>query len=423
MTELVAQNAQTVIDRTVREEWGRVISALMSVCRDFDIAEDALQDAVVTALRVWPAQGVPDSPRGWLLRTAQRRAIDRFRRDANFAGKRAEYEALLRLDAAPLSDEADQPIPDERLTLIFTCCHPALSPDARVALTLRTIGGISTAEIARAFVVPEQTMAQRLVRAKRKIAAAKIPYAAPDADQWPTRLQAVQAVIYLIFNEGYAATSGANLIRDELCREAIRLGEIMKALLPDDAEVQGLLALMLLHDGRRPARRDDGGGLMTLETQDRRLWDRARIDHGRTLLIGALARGQIGPYQIQAAISAVHADAADFESTDWKEICLLYQELHALQPSPIVALNGAVARSFADGPAAGLAALDAIDKAETLARYQPYHVARADILRRAGDKAAAHAAYRVAVHLTDNESERVFLETRLAETAPPDDSR
>ena len=324
MTALVAQNAQTIIDRIVREDWGRVISALMSVCRDFDIAEDALQDAVLTALRVWPAQGVPKSPQGWLLRTAQRRAMDRFRRDANFERKRDAYEALVRLDAESASEEADQPIPDERLKLIFTCCHPALSTEARVALTLRTIAGITTPEIARAFLVTEQTMAQRLVRAKRKISAAGIPYGEPDPDQWPERIQAVLSVIYLIFNEGYAATAGGNLIRDELCREAIRLCEIMKTLLPEETEVQGLLALMLLHDARRPARRNNAGDLMTLEVQDRGLWDLEQIERGRTLLIGTLARGAVGPYQVEAAISAVHADAADFESTDWAEICLLY---------------------------------------------------------------------------------------------------
>ena len=418
MTALVAQNAQGIIDRIVREDWGRVISALMSVCRDFDIAEDALQDAVVTALTVWPAKGVPNSPQGWLLRTAQRRAIDRFRRDANFERKRDVYEALVRLDAEAASHEADQPIPDERLKLIFTCCHPALSSEARVALTLRTVAGIATPEIARAFLVTEQTMAQRLVRAKRKISAAGIPYAEPEPDQWPERLAAVLAVIYLIFNEGYAATSGENLIRDELCQEAIRLCDILKSLLPDETEVQGLLALLLLHDARRPARRDNSGGLMTLETQDRGLWDREQIERGRTLLIGTLARGAVGPYQIEAAISAVHADAVDFEGTDWAEICLLYRKLYEMRPTPIVALNAAVATSFAEGPEAGLHALNALDEAETLDRYQPYHVARADILRRPGDRAAAHAAYRLAWQLTDNERERAFLETRLAETKP-----
>ena len=415
-TVLVAQNAQTVIDRIVREEWGRVISALVSVCRDLDIAEDALQDAVLTALKVWPVQGVPQSPRGWLLKTAQRRAIDRFRRDANFNLKRDEYEALLCLDAGSATDEADQPIPDERLKLIFTCCHPALSMDARVALTLRTVGGISTPEIARAFLVSEQTLAQRLVRAKRKIIATNIPYVVPEADMWPERLQSVLSVIYLIFNEGYTATSGADLIREELCREAIRLAEIMKTLLPQEADVQGLLALMLLHDARRPARSNAVGELITLELQDRSLWNHAQIERGKTLLIGALARGNIGPYQIQAAISAVHSEASDFRSTNWAEICQLYQRLYELQPSPIVALNAAVARSFAEGPSAGLAALEALDKGETLDRYQPYHVARADMLRRAGDMGAAHMAYRIAWQLTNNEIERRFLQTRMAET-------
>lgn len=415
-TLLVAQNAQSVIDRIVREEWGRVISALISVCRDLDTAEDALQDAVLTALKVWPLQGVPQSPRGWLLRTAQRRAIDRFRRANTFNAKRDEYEALLNLDAGPATDEADQPIPDERLKLIFTCCHPALSIEARVALTLRTVGGISTPEIARAFVVSEQTMAQRLVRAKRKIVATNIPYVVPDSDMWPERLESVLSVIYLIFNEGYAATSGTDLIREELCKEAIRLAEIMKFLLPEEADIHGLLALMLLHDARRPARCNAVGDLMTLEMQDRSLWSHAQIERGKTLLIGALARGHIGPYQIQAAISAVHSEAPNFESTDWNEICQLYQKLYEIQPSAIVALNAAVARSFTEGPSAGLAALEALDRSETLDQYQPYHVARADMLRRAGDAEAAHDTYRTAWRLTSNEIERKFLKNRMLET-------
>ena len=415
-TLLVAQNAQSVIDRIVREEWGRVISALISLCHDLDVAEDALQDAVLTALKVWPLQGVPQSPRGWLLKTAQRRAIDRFRRASTFNAKRDEYQALLCLDTSSESDEADQPIPDERLKLIFTCCHPALSIEARIALTLRTVGGISTAEIARAFLVSEQTMAQRLVRAKRKIVATNIPYVVPDSDMWPERLQSVLSVIYLIFNEGYAATSGTDLIREELCKEAIRLAEIMRSLLPEEADVQGLLALMLLHDARRPARCNAVGELITLEMQDRSLWNQAQIERGKTLLIGALARGNVGPYQIQAAISAVHSEAADFEHTDWDEICQLYQKLYEIQPSAIVALNAAVARSFTESPSAGLAALDALDRSETLDQYQPYHVARADMLRRAGDAEAAHDAYRTAWQLTNNEIERKFLRNRMSET-------
>ena len=414
-TLLVAQNAQSVIDRIVREEWGRVISALISVCRDLDTAEDALQDAVLTALKVWPLQGVPQSPRGWLLKTAQHRAIDRFRRDSTFNAKRDEYEALLSLDVGSTTDEADQPIPDERLKLIFTCCHPALSIEARVALTLRTVGGISTPEIARAFLVSEQTMAQRLARAKRKIVATNIPYVVSDSDMWPERLQSVLSVIYLIFNEGYAATSGTDLIREELCKEAIRLAEIVKSLLSEEADVQGLLALMLLHDARRPARSNAAGDLITLEMQDRNLWNHPQIERGKTLLIGGLARGHIGPYQIQAAISAVHSEAPDFESTDWNEICQLYEKLYEIQPSAIVALNGAVARSFTDGPVAGLAALEALDRSETLDQYQPYHVARADMLRRAGDAEGAHDAYRTAWEMTGNEIERKFLKRRMSE--------
>ncbi len=414
MTVLVAQNAHTVIERIVREEWGRVISALVSFCRDFDVAEDALHDAVETALKVWPVEGVPGSPQGWLLKTAQRRAIDRFRRDTTGGAKHAEYEMLRQLESQTDTMEADQPIPDERLKLIFTCCHPALTMEARVALTLRTVGGITTPEIARAFLVSEQTMAQRLVRAKRKIAGAQIPYRVPDANMLPERLHAVLSVVYLIFNEGYAASSGSNLVREDLCREAIRLAEILQALLPDEPEGQGLLALMLLHDARRTARSSATGGLMTLETQDRSLWDRGQIRRGRSLLISALACGAVGPYQLQAAISAVHSDAHNFEATDWAEICRLYKKLHEIQPSSVVALNAAVARSFADGPGDALVELDRLGADGSLDRYQPYHVARADMLRRKGDFGGASNAYSTALGLSDNDIERQFLKQRIA---------
>jgi len=417
MTDLAAQNAQSVIEGIVKAEWGRVISALTTVCRDFDVAEEVLADAVLIALKVWPVQGVPDSPRGWLLTTARRRAIDRFRREARAGAAGDELAALMRLEAGAASDEADQPIPDERLKLIFTCCHPALSLEARVALTLRTVGGISTPEIARAFLVSDETMAQRLVRAKAKIRTAKIPYAVPDAELWPERLQSVLAVIYLVFNEGYAATSGAELVRTDLCKEAIRLGEILKHLVPGDVEVRGLLVLMLLHDARQPARCGDLGELMTLETQDRALWNRPQIEKGVTLLIGALARGSVGPYQVQAAISAVHAEAASFAQTDWGEIEALYEKLYDLQPSPVVALNAAVATSFVQGPVAGLAALADLKGSEILDAYAPYHAARADMFRRAGEAGKARQAYRSALKITDNEREKTFLQARLAALA------
>ena len=335
------------------------------------------------------------------------------RRDASFQAKRAELTLLRELDRPVGQDDVDETIADERLRLIFTCCHPALGEAARVALTLRTLGGLATEEIARAFLVPKATMAQRLTRAKRKIKVAGIPFEVPEPDLWAERLGSVLSVIYLIFNEGYSASSGEAPIRCELCREAIRLGRILAKLVPAEPETAGLLALMLLHDSRRTARSDAQGNLITLEQQDRPRWDRDLIAAGARLLDGALAHGSPGPYQIQAAISALHAQAPSYAATDWQEITLLYGELYALRPSPVVRLNAAVALSYAEGAEAAIPMLAELERQGALARYQPFHAAHADILRRAGRKTAAAKAYRQAIALTGNATERRFLEGRL----------
>ena len=415
-TTATKAGARATIETVVREEWGRVLAVLVGGLRDFDLAEDVLQDAVVQALKTWPDGGIPDHPRAWLLQTARRKAIDRFRRDANFDAKRGEIRVLAEIDAAAGEEDVDTTIADERLSMVFTCCHPALSESARVALTLRTLGGLTTGEIARAFLVPETTMGQRLTRAKNKIRAANIPYRVPPPELWPDRMASVLAVLYLIFNEGYAATSGPGPTRADLCQEAIRLAGVLVDLVPDEPEAAGLLALMLLHDSRRPAR-GHGDGLVTLEYQDRRLWNRDQIGAGTVLLKKTLAKGRVGPYQVQAAISAVHADAASHERTDWREITALYGRLHTLQPSPVVRLNGAVALSFADGPAAGFKAIEGLAREGSLARYQPFHAARADILRRMGRREEATEAYSLALELTDNAADRAFLQKRLVEIA------